>query len=151
MIAGVSTKGVEYAAGGGHVGVVALTALRYAQSDDAEVVVPVRPAQQIFANFRHIQLRPDFRLEEGVPLYKLRILDSLIDHLSRSDTATGAGAPGESAASLGAGAARRDVSAVGIDNAIASLQELLRNGSLGGAAWRAGSLPEPGAFVNLVA
>jgi hypothetical protein len=148
MIAGVSAQGVGYAAGGANVGVVAITALRYAQSDGVDVVMPVRPAQQIFANFRHIQLRPDSRLEGGVPLYKLRILDSLIDHLSRAE---GAGAAAGSRPAAGAGAERGMLNAVGVDSAIASLQEMLRTGGRGGPAYRAGTLPEPGAFVDLVA
>ena len=50
---------------GGQVGVAAITALRYAQSDGPDMVMPVRPAELIQANFRHIQVRPDSRLEDG--------------------------------------------------------------------------------------
>jgi hypothetical protein len=151
MIAGVISKGVPYAAGGAHIGVAAIAALRYAQSDGVDLVMPVRPVQQIFASFRHIQLRPDSRLQDGVPLYKLRILDSLIDHLSRTEGAGATGATEGSRAAAGAGAGRRGLSAAGVDRAIESLQELLRHGRRGGAAYRFGTLPEPGAFVNLVA
>jgi hypothetical protein len=154
MVAGVSSKGVAYAAGGGNVGVVAITALRYAQSDGINVVMPVRPAQQIFANFRHIQLRPDSRLEEGIPLYKLRILDSLIDHLSRAETTGKEAAPGGAGAGIapaGAETKRGGVTAASVDGAIKSLFERLRQGNIGGAAYRSAFLPQPGAFVDLVA
>ncbi len=97
---------------GGSIGVAAITALRYAQRDD--VLVPVRRAEQLYANFRHIQVRPSSGGEDGVPLYKLRVLDSLIDSLSREEGA-------------------------------AEGNPRIR------AAYRAGFLPEPGAFVDLVA
>jgi hypothetical protein len=113
MISGVSS--------GGHIGVAAITALRYAQSDGQDVVMPVRPAEQIYANFRHIQVRPDSRLEDGVPLYKLKILDALIDSLSRTDASRGKDA---AHGSRGFGLA---------------------------ALYRPGFLPEPGTFVDLVA
>jgi len=124
MIAGVSS--------GGQVGVVAITALRYAQSDGAAIVMPVRPAQQIFANFRHIQVRPDSRLEEGVPLYKLKILDSLIDSLSGSHAPAG-------------------MRVMSVDQKIDFLSLELRGAGATGALYNVGLLPEPGAFVDLVA
>jgi hypothetical protein len=83
--------------------------------------MPVRPAEQIYANFRHIQVRPDSRLEDGIPLYKLKILDALIDSLSRTDASKGRGA---AAGQGGVGLA---------------------------ALYRRGFLPEPGTFVDLVA
>lgn len=117
---------------GGHVGVVAMTALRYAQSDAGDVIMPVRPAQLIFANFKHIQVVPDSRLEDGVPLYKLKILDTLIDQLSQKKPLP----------SMDAGS---------IESAIIEMSRGFR--AAGGAAqsYRAGFLPAPGAFVDLVA
>ena len=126
---------------GGHVGVAAITALRYAQSDGAGVVMPVRPAELIQANFRHIQVRPDSRLDEGVPLYKLKILDTLIDHLSRDSQRHPAG---RSACQAGAGSAS-------IDTLITRMANELRQGAAQDNSYRARFLPEPGAFVDLLA
>jgi hypothetical protein len=130
------------------VGVASITALRYAQSDGYGVVMPVRPAQALFAAFRHIRLLPDTRLQDGVPLYKLRILDTLIDELS-----PGAASParGARAASGSLGGART------VDRLIGELAGGLRAAEEGAArgvrssAYRAGFLPLPGAFVDLVA
>ena len=117
-----------------------MTALRYAQADGADVIMPVRPAQLVYANFKHIQAVPDSRLQDGVPLYKLKILDTLIDRLS-----PGATVPA--------------ITARSIDGIIGDMSRGARNdGAAAGAsprgtagAYRAGFLPPPGAFVNLVA
>ena len=122
MVAGVNA--------GGQVGVVSMTALRYAQADGGDVIMPVRP---------------DSRLDDGVPLYKLKILDTLIDHLSAK----------KPAAAVDAGS---------IDNTIIEMSRSMRTsggGTAGGAfgamaggpsaSYRAGFLPPPGAFVDLVA
>lgn len=131
MVAGVTA--------GGHVGVASMTALRYAQMDGAEAIMPVRPAQLIYANFRHIQVLPDPRLQDGIPLYKLKMLDTLIEQLS----------PGKPRPTINAGS---------IDSIIGELSHGMTPGtSLHGSprgtaqAYRAGFFPAPGAFVNLVA
>jgi len=66
----------------GQVGTIALAALRHAQSTDRPAVVPVRRASLVFAAFSHIRATPETGLQDGVPIYKLRILDALIDRLS---------------------------------------------------------------------
>jgi hypothetical protein len=126
MVAGVTT-GIT----AGHVGVVSMTALRYAQSDGGNVIMPVRPAQLVYANFKHIQVMPESRLEDGVPLYKLKILDALIDQLSRRKTVP-------------------SVDAGSIDSIIGGMSQGLRGGGTA-QAYRAGFLPAPGALVDLVA
>jgi hypothetical protein len=123
MVAGITA--------GGHVGVVSMTALRYAQSEGGDVIMPVRPAQVVAASFKHIRVMPDLRLEDGVPLYKLKILDTLIDQLSR-------GKPGTS------------VDSGSIDSMIGEMSRGLRSGGTA-QAYRAGLFPAPGAFVDLVA
>ena len=123
MVAGITA--------GGHVGVVSMTALRYAQSEGGDVIMPVRPAQVVAASFKHIRVMPDSRLEDGVPLYKLKILDTLIDQLSR-------GKPGTS------------VDPGSIDSMIGEMSRGLRRGGTA-QAYRAGLFPAPGAFVDLVA
>jgi hypothetical protein len=117
MVAGVEANG--------HVGVISMTALRYAQPGSVQPVMPVRRAEAIYANFRHIQVQPDSRLQDGVPLYKLKILDMLIDRFS----------PKKASA----------VDAGSIDSVIVQMSRGLRG------AYRAGFLPAPGAFVDLVA
>jgi len=124
---------------GTNIGVAAITALRYAQSDGRDVVMPVRPAELINANFRHIQVRPDSRLDDGVPLYKLKILDTLIDHLSR-----------DSAAPVH-GPARQAAGSASIDSLIMRMAGELRQGAGKESAYRARFLPAPGAFVDLLA
>ena len=146
MVAGVST--------GGQVGVISMTAVRYAQPASGEPVMPVRPAQLVYANFRHIRVQPDSRLQGGVPLYKLKILDTLIDHLSPKQAAP-------------------RVDASSIDSVIMGMSQGLRGAEYGhpgrtrrtavegppdlrvfaqvSGAYRAGFLPAPGAFVDLVA
>jgi hypothetical protein len=119
MVAGVSA--------GSQVGVISMTAVRYAQPASSEPVMPVRRAQLVYANFRHIQVQPDSSLQGGVPLYKLKILDTLIDHLSPKQAAP-------------------RVDAASIDSVITGISQGLR-----GASYRAGFLPAPGAFVDLVA
>ena len=128
------------------VGTGSITALRSVRTDDYEVVVPVRPVQAIYANFRHIQVLPDARLQDGVPLYKLKILDSLIDGLPPGSANAGAGSAG---GETGRGQA--------IDRIIGDLSGGLRAAQAeaargpGRGSYRAGFLPLPGAFVDLVA
>jgi hypothetical protein len=123
MVSGVTS--------GGTVGVIAMTALRYAQTD-ADVIMPVRRSQAVYANFKHIQVRPDSTPDEGVPLYKLKILDSLIDQLSQKKPLPA-------------------VDAGSIDSVITNISRGLRGPAGSDRTYRTGFLPAPGAFVDLVA
>jgi len=173
MVAGVST--------GGQVGVISMTAVRYAQPASNEPVMPVRRAQLVYANFRHIQVQPDSRLQGGVPLYKLKILDTLIDHLSPKPAAPRVDAAsidsvitGMSRGLRGAYDGQTAVLRPGPSNAsqprvlpqAASAYDgqpgRTRRTAVEGppdprvlaqatGAYRAGFLPAPGAFVDLVA
>jgi hypothetical protein len=111
---------------------VSMTALRYAQADAGDLIMPVRPAQLVYANFKHIQVMPDSRLQDGVPLYKLKILDTLIDHLSQKKPLT-------------------SVDASSIDSVIMDMSSGFRLRGVSGQSYRAAFLPAPGAFVDLVA
>jgi len=124
------------------IGMAQVIAVRSAQSDQG-IVMPVRPAQAIYASFRHIQLLPDSRLQDGIPLYKLQILDSLIERMY----ATGHGGQGQAASGSAAARTARDEG--GVDRLIGELSKSLRAG--GGNSYRAGFLPLPGAFIDLVA
>jgi hypothetical protein len=136
---------VQHVSSGSQVGVVAVAAVRYAQADGPSAVLPVRRAELLYANFRHIQVRPDTRLEDGIPLYKLKILDALIDSFARVS-----GEPGGARGSIGAGK-KPTPSADTIDRVISAVAKNLRSESSGSAAYRAGFLPAPGAFVDLAA
>ncbi|MGA2479235.1 MAG: hypothetical protein ABSG63_10850 [Spirochaetia bacterium] len=138
MVQGVSS--------GSQVGIVAMTALRYAQAGGPSVVLPVRRAEMLYANFRHIQVRPDTRMEAGIPLYKLKILDTLIASFAR-------GAGGSATAARGGDLAGKRLapSVDTIDKMIAAAAKNLRADGSGSAAYRAGFLPAPGAFVDLAA
>ncbi len=70
-------------------------ALSLTPGREGKLIVPVRPAHTLFAAFKHIHVVPDWSLEQGIPLYKLTILDSLIERLvggsvlpARADTAS---------------------------------------------------------------
>ena len=126
---------------GGNIGVAAVTALRYAQSDGGGMVMPVRPAELIQANFRHIQVRPDSRLDDGVPLYKLKILDTLFDHLSRDRGGAVQAGP----------LTRQAADSAAVDTLITRMASELRQGGALDNSYRGRFLPEPGAFVDLLA
>ena len=138
MVSGITT--------GSQVGVVSMTAVRYAQPAAGEPILPVRPAQMVAATFRHIQVRPDSRLDNGVPIYKLKILDTLIDHLSSRQRAAGGSVANVSVANVStANVSTANVNAATIDSVIMEMSRGMRG------AFQAGSLPAPGAFVDLVA
>jgi hypothetical protein len=142
---------IERVSSGGNVGIASITALRYAQSDGQDIVMPVRPAQLVYANFKHIRVLPDSRVENGVPLYKLKILDTLIEQLSKGGNqepsagkvSTPVRWPGRVAALHGGIRA--------VDGLIADMAKELRPAAGQAASYRGGFLPEPGAFVDLVA
>lgn len=46
-----------------------------------KITVPLKPSRSIYARFKHITAIPAKMDNEGVPVYKLRILDNLIERL----------------------------------------------------------------------
>lgn len=46
-----------------------------------KITVPLKPSQTIFTRFKHITAIPSKMINEGIPVYKLRILDNLIERL----------------------------------------------------------------------
>jgi hypothetical protein len=114
----------------------ALTSVAIPPAGDGRVMLPIRPADALFAAFKHIQVIPDTRLENGVPLYKLMILDNLIEHL--------AGGAGQS----GRGGIKGEAS---VDSLITELAGKLRARTAGAQSFTAGLLPGAGMVVNLVA
>jgi hypothetical protein len=100
-------------------------------------VLPVRPADAHYASFQHIQVLPDTRAGDGVPLYKLKILDALIERISRTQGSAGPG-----------GAPRGDQP---VDERIRALSFAIHRPARSAPSWTAGLSLEPGSFVNLVA
>ena len=81
----VSNIVIEGVSSAGRVGTPVTAAVSIAHSDGARVILPVRRADLLYANFRHIQVLPDTRLQEGIPVYKLKLLDTLIDRFARPE------------------------------------------------------------------
>ena len=46
-----------------------------------KITVPLKPSQSVYARFKHITAIPAKINSEGIPVYKLRILDNLIERL----------------------------------------------------------------------
>jgi hypothetical protein len=121
-----------------YAGSAAVTALSYPPSGGGKIVLPVRPAYVLFAAFKHIQVVPDSTLEEGVPLYKLTLLDSLIERMMAS------GASRKEAAGKGG-------SGGSIDAAIEELSARLRARAAASPSYAARTLPAAGLVVDMVA
>jgi hypothetical protein len=118
-----------------NIGAAAIGALAFAGSGSSRISLPVRPAFAVYASFKHIRAIPDAGLKDGIPMYKLAILDNLIERLS-----------GSAPAALGA---RSEVNARTIDHLITGLAAELR--SRNAAGFRGGMLPDMGLVVDLVA
>lgn len=100
-------------------------------------MLPVRPADARCASFQHIQVLPNTRAGNGVPLYKLNIPDALIERISRTlESARPGGAP-------------RDDQPV--DERTRALSFAIHRPARSAPSRTAGLPLEPGSFVNLVA
>ncbi len=115
------------------VGTAALSALAFTGSEGARIALPVRPALAPYALFKHIRAVPDSSLKNGIPMYKLAILDRLIERLSSSASSGRA----------------REVTTANIDDVITDLSREFRTRSA--IAFRGGALPDTGLVVDLVA
>ncbi len=71
--------------------------------DGGDLLVPVRPAQAVHASFRHLRLLPVPGLVNGTPLFRLSLLDSLIENALKTENAAEAGSSGTVAAAYRAG------------------------------------------------
>ena len=101
------------------------------------LLVPVRPINTIYACFKHIKGVP--ASEGGVPVFKLRILDNLIDKLLRYRE----NIPGVSELVR--------IELENIDSLIVDLQHRLRNQVMNSVPFFGGVYPETGMLVDLVA
>lgn len=113
---------------------MAVTALPSVQSAGRKLSFRMQPSLAVYASFKHIQVIPDSALKDGIPLYKLTLLDRLIERLS--------GAPGAAAMEGG------KVTAQTVDKVIEDLRARLRGSS---ASYQAGLMPGTGLVVDMVA
>jgi hypothetical protein len=125
----------------GAIGSLAIPAISTLHSTGRTMSFPVRPAYTLYANFKHIQVFPDSSLEGGIPLYKLTVLDTLLDRLSR----------GPSAAAEAATPKQTRITAENIDGAIAALAGRLKGPAAGTLSFSAGLMPHTGLIVDMVA
>ena len=109
-----------------------LSILTFPRMGAGKLLLPVRPSATLLAGFKHITVIPD-PSREGIPLYKLNALDSLLDGLAGSS---------EEASGM-------EVRADSIDSimSIVSSKVLSRASSPFGA----GLLPDAGGVVDMVA
>jgi len=114
-----------------------LDVIRIQNMKGGRITVPVNPAYTIYARFKHVRGVP--ASNGGAPLFKLRILDSLIDRLlSYSE-------PVPSVERL------RDLDEQAIDPLINSLQTRLRGHLLQFPSSFGGTFPETGMLIDLIA
>jgi hypothetical protein len=114
-----------------------LDVIRIQNMKGGRITVPVNPAHIIYARFKHVRGVP--ANNGGAPLFKLRILDSLIDRLlSYSE-------PVPSVERL------RDLDEQAIDPLINSLQTRLRGHLLQFPSSFGGTFPETGMLIDLSA
>jgi hypothetical protein len=114
-----------------------LDVIRIQNMKGGRITVPVNPAHTIYARFKHVRGVP--ASNGGASLFKLRILDSLIDRLlSYSE-------PVPSLERL------RDLDEQAIDPLINSLQTRLRGHLLQFPSSFGGTFPETGMLIDLSA
>ena len=114
-----------------------LNVIRIQNMQNGRITVPVNPAHTVYARFKHVLGVPS--QNGGAPLFRLRLLDSLIDRLlSYSEQV-----PSEQQL--------RELEADDIDPLIASLQNQLRTRLLQFPSSFGGTFPETGMLIDLIA
>jgi hypothetical protein len=104
---------------------------------DGRVSVPVNPAHAVYARFKHVHGVPS--RDGGAPLFRLRVLDNLIDRLLDYS---------EQVPSL---EQMRNLDSETIDPLIDSLQSRLRGHLLRFPSNFGGTFPETGMLIDLIA
>lgn len=98
--------------------------------------IPVRPLYSISAVFKHISPIPASVGDNGIPLYKLRVLDNLLDRFIRRDK----------------GAFKQiKISANNIDSVINEVSNKLKSQTYVGEQYGMVFRAEKGLIINLVA
>ena len=114
-----------------------LDVIRIQNMQDGRITVPVNPAHAVYARFKHVLGVPS--QDGGAPLFRLRILDNLIDRLLRYSEQV------PSVQEL------RDLDTEAIDALISRLQNQLRSRLLQFPPSFGGIFPETGMLIDLVA
>jgi hypothetical protein len=114
-----------------------LDIIRIQNLQGGRIAVPVHPAQAAYARFKHIQGVP--APEGGAPIFRLRVLDNLIDRLLRY---------GHAAPAIGQ---PQSLGEAVIDPLIGRLQGLLHAHLLRVPPSFGGLFPETGMLIDLTA
>jgi len=114
-----------------------LNVIRIQNMQAGRIAVPVNPAHAVYARFKHVRGVPS--QDGGAPLFRLRVLDNLIDRLLRYSEQV------PSVEQL------RDLDAEAIDPLISRLQNQLRSHLLQFPSTFGGTFPETGMLIDLIA
>jgi hypothetical protein len=114
-----------------------LNIIRIQNMQDGRITVPVHPTHAVYARFKHIQGVP--ARDGGAPIFRLRVLDSLIDRLLRYREVV----PG--AVRLG------DFDEDSIDPLLERLESRLRAHLLQSPSSFGGDFPETEMLIDLIA
>jgi hypothetical protein len=114
-----------------------LNIIRIQNMKGDRITVPVNPAYAVYARFKHVMGVPS--QNGAMPLFRLRVLDNLIDRLLRYSEQV------PSQESL------RNLDAEGIDALIGRLQNQLRGRLLQLPSSFGGTFPETGMLIDLIA
>jgi len=114
-----------------------LDVVRIQNSRGDRVTVPVNPAHAVYARFKHVLGVPS--RNGGTPLFRLRVLDNLIDRLLRYSEQV----PSQETL--------KKLDAEGLDALIPRLQDQLHNRLLHSPSSFGGTFPETGMLIDLIA
>jgi hypothetical protein len=114
-----------------------LNVIRIQNMQDGRITVPVNPAHVVYARFKHVLGVPSN--DGGTPLFRLRVLDNLIDRLLRYSEQV----PSEQQL--------RALDAEDIDPLISRLQNQLRSHLLQFPSSFGDTFPETGMLIDLIA
>jgi hypothetical protein len=114
-----------------------LDIIRIQNMRGGRITVPVNPAQVVYARFKHVLGVPS--LDGGASLFRLRVLDNLIDRLLRYSEQV------PSVEQL------RNLDTEAIDPLISRLQAQLRGHLLQFPSSFGGTFPETGMLIDLIA
>jgi hypothetical protein len=114
-----------------------LNVIRIQNMRNGRITVPVNPAHAVYARFKHVLGVPS--QNGGAPLFRLRVLDNLIDRLLRYCEQV----PSEESL--------RNLDAQAIDPLISRLQNQLRGHLLQFPSAFGGTFPETGMLIDLIA
>ncbi len=114
-----------------------LNVIRIQNTQNGRITVPVAPAHSAYARFKHIQGVPS--RNGGLPMFKLRVLDNLIDRLLRY----GEEVPGADEL--------RRLGGEAVDRLIHDLENRLQQRVLHFPSSFGGFYPETGMLIDLIA